>query len=63
VLQSAVLSARALRVAGQPARVAGTRICGRVREPAELCVLLRVGLNFGARLARDKEFFVRVTEC
>jgi len=53
------VSTGVMRVSGKPVRVAGTRICGRVRELALLCV--RVELVAGR--ARVEKFFVRVTEC
>jgi len=49
------VSTGVMRVSGKPVRVAGTRICGRVRELALLCV--QVELVAGR--ARVEKFFVR----
>jgi len=61
------LSARVLRGAGQPTRVAGARICGAGTGTR---TALRAGAGWvwvelaaGAGRARVEKFFVQVTEC
>jgi len=64
-LTSYCMRTRVLRGAGQPARVAGTRICG---AGAGTRTAFRAGagqvrVELAAGRARDEKFFVRVNEC